>query len=139
MTRYGGAAEAISSKYVLLSVGRKVGVDKNGGNRRSADGGGCGGRAIVNQRNNLARFTMHGKLTASRAELAAEKVVINRGRGRGSGPAIPSNWLSCPNRGFWGGWRGERRLMRTMTSWGIWNNARGRGGPPRRGRGSPLQ
>ena len=123
MTRYEGVAEAVPSKYILLSVGRKVGADKNGGNRGSADGGGCGGRAIVDQRNNLARFTMHGKLTASGADLAAEKAVSNRG----SGPAISPRRLSWPSRGFWGGWRGERWAMRTTTSWGIWNNARGRG------------
>ena len=81
--------EAISSNYVLLSVGGKVGVDKNRGNGESADGGGCGGRAIVDQRNNLTRFMMHGKLTASEAELAAEKAASNRGRGRGSVLSIP--------------------------------------------------
>ena len=55
----------------------------------SADGGGCGGRAKADQRNNPTRFMMHGNLTASGAELAAEKAASKRGRGRGSGPAIP--------------------------------------------------
>ena len=32
---------------------------------------------------------IHGKLTASRADLAAEKAASNRGRGRGSRPATP--------------------------------------------------
>ena len=39
--------------YVLLSVGRKVGADKNGGDRGSADGVRCGGKGISYQRNNL--------------------------------------------------------------------------------------
>ena len=126
----------IPSNYVLLSVGGEVGADKNGGDGES--GGGCGGRAIADQRNNLTRFMMYGKLTVSGAELAAEKVANNRGRGRGSGPAIPPRRLGWPSRGFWGVWRGERRLMRMTTSWGIWHNPRGRRGPPRRGRGSPV-
>ena len=44
-------------------------MDKNGGDEGSADGGGGGGRAIADQRKNLTRFMMHGKLMASGAEL----------------------------------------------------------------------
>ena len=46
-------------------------------------------RAILDQRNNLKRFMMHGKLTAIRAELADDKAVRNRGGCRGSGPEHP--------------------------------------------------
>ena len=46
-------------------------------------------RAILIQRNNLKRFMIHGKLTASRVELADDKAVRNRGRCRGSGPEHP--------------------------------------------------
>ena len=46
-------------------------------------------RAILDQRNNVKRFMVHGKLTASRAELADDKAVRNRGRCRGSGPEPP--------------------------------------------------
>ena len=46
-------------------------------------------RAILDQRNNLKMFMMHLKLTASRAELADDKAVRNRGRCRGSGPEHP--------------------------------------------------
>ena len=63
-----------------------VGVDRNRGDGGSAGGG---GRAIVDQRNNLTRFILHGKLTASRAELVAEKVASIRGRCRGSDPGHP--------------------------------------------------
>ena len=86
MTRYEGAVEAIPLNCVLLSVGEKVGVDKNGGDEGSADGGGGGGRAIADQRKNLTRFMMHGKLMASGAELAAEKAASNRGSGPGHPP-----------------------------------------------------
>ena len=123
MNRYEGAAEAFPSKCVLISYGRKVGSDDNGGDGGSTKGGGRGGRSIVDQRNNLARFTMHGKLTASGADLAAEKAVSNRG----SGPAISPRRLSWPSRVFWKGWWRERRLDMTATSWGIWYTSRGRG------------
>ena len=46
-------------------------------------------RAILDQRNNLKRFMMHGKLMAIRAELADGKAVRNRGRCRGGGPEHP--------------------------------------------------
>ena len=49
-TRYEGMAEANTSNYVLLSVGGKVGADKNVGDGGSADGGRGGGRAISDQR-----------------------------------------------------------------------------------------
>ena len=42
-------------------------------------------RAIADQRNKLMRFMIHGKLTTSGVELAAEKAASNRG---GSAPAI---------------------------------------------------
>ena len=42
-TQYNGAAETNHPKYVLLSVGGKVRVDKNGGERGSVEGGGSGG------------------------------------------------------------------------------------------------
>ena len=88
-TRYEGVAEANPLNYVLLSVGGEVEADKNGGDGGSADGGGGGGRAIADQRDNQTRFMMDGKLTASRAELVAEKAAIIKGRGRGSGPGHP--------------------------------------------------
>ena len=103
MTRYEGATEAIPLNYFLLSVRGKVGTGKNRGDRGRTDGSGCGGRAIVDQRYNLVRFMMHGKMTASGAELAGKKTVINRGRGRGSGLAIPPRRLGWPSRGLWGG------------------------------------
>ena len=43
----------------------------------------------MDQRNNLERFTIHGKLTASGAELSDEKAVRNMERDRGSRPATP--------------------------------------------------
>ena len=46
-------------------------------------------RSIADQRNNLKRFMMHGKLTASEAELAADKAASNRGGDRRSGPRHP--------------------------------------------------
>ena len=105
---------------VLLSVGEKVGVDKNRGNGESADGGGCGGRAIADQRNNLTRFMMHGKLMASGAELAAEKAASNRGRGRGSGPGhSPKRVGQVEASGEAGRERGGRRGRRHHGGSGI--------------------
>ena len=43
-------------------------------------------RAIADQRNNLTRFIIHGKLTMSRAELGTKDAASNRGRGTGTGP-----------------------------------------------------
>ena len=53
--------------YFLLSV-RVGGVrtDKNRGEGGSADGGGCGRRDIADQRNNLTRFMIHGKMASIR-------------------------------------------------------------------------
>ena len=44
------------------------------------------GRAISDQRENLTRFMIHGKLTVNGAELAAKKAASNKSRGRGCGP-----------------------------------------------------
>ena len=41
----------------------------------------------MDQRDNLKRFMMHRKLTASGADLAAKKAARNRGRGKGIGPS----------------------------------------------------
>ena len=46
-------------------------------------------RDIADHRNNLTRFMIHGKLTASEEELAAKKAASNRGWGRESGPGHP--------------------------------------------------
>ena len=46
-------------------------------------------RARWDQSNNVKRFMMHGKLMASRAELADDKEVRNRGGCRGGGPEHP--------------------------------------------------
>ena len=81
MTRYERATEATPSRYILISEWEEVGADKKGGDGGSVNGGGCSGRAIVDQRTNLESFMMNGKLTESRAELAAEKAVSNRGSG----------------------------------------------------------
>ena len=97
MNRYEGAAEAFPSKCVLISYGRKVGSDDNGGDGGSTKGGGRGGRSIVDQRNNLARFTIHRRLIAIREELAAKKTTSNMGRGGGRGPAIPPRRLGWPS------------------------------------------
>ena len=76
-------------KYVVLSVGGEVRGDKNRGGWGSADGGRGSERVIAYQRNNLTRFMMHGKLTASGTDLEAEKAASNRGRGRGGIPGHP--------------------------------------------------
>ena len=68
--------------YVLGYVGGGVGAENNRGYRG-------GRRAIVDQRDNLTRFMMHGKLTASGVELMAKKVASNKVRGRGSDPRFP--------------------------------------------------
>ena len=84
-------------------------------------------------------FVMHGKLTASGSDLAADKAARNSRRGMGGAdPAISPRRLGWPRLGFWGLWQGERRSARTDSSWGIWHIARGRGGPIRQGRASPL-
>ena len=75
--------------YILIFVGGKVRADKNGGYGESDDDGGGSRRSIEDQRNNMTMFMIHGKLTASRAELADEKAASNMGRGRGSGPSHP--------------------------------------------------
>ena len=67
----------------------------------SADGGGGDGKAIADQRDNM-RFMIHGRLTASRAELAAEKAASNRGRGRGSGPGHPPKKVGLAKSRFLG-------------------------------------
>ena len=97
-------------------------------------------RAIADQSNNLERFMINRKLTAIRAELAAEKAASNKGRGRvrGNVHVHPPRRLGWPSQGFWGGWRGERCPTRMTVSWEIQNTARGRGGPPRLGRGLSL-
>ena len=74
------------SKYVLLSVRGKVGADKNGGDGGSTEDGGGDGRAIADQRDNLTRFMMHGKLTTSGEKMSAVKAASNRGRGPGHHP-----------------------------------------------------
>ena len=52
-------------------------------------------------------FIMHGKLTANREDLSAEKAESNRGGGAGvDDPAIPPRRLSWPVQGFCGGWWG---------------------------------
>ena len=86
----------------------------------------------------MKRFMVHGKLTASRAELADDKAVRNRGGAGGAAPNTPPKKVGLESQGFWGGWRGERLPKSTMAPWGIWYTAIGRGVPPRRGRGSPL-
>ena len=48
-----------------------------------------GKRAIADQRKNLTRFIMHGKLKLIGADLVDKKVASNMGRGRGSGPSHP--------------------------------------------------
>ena len=80
-TRYEGVVEADPSNYILLPFGEKFGADKNGGDRWVTDGSGGGGRAILDQRNNLTRFMMNGKLAASGADMAAKKAASNRGGG----------------------------------------------------------
>ena len=103
--------------YVLLSAGGKFGKDKKGGNGGSAA---CGRISISYQRNNLTRFVMHGKLTAIRADLAAEKAAKNRGEGEGgAAPAILPRRLGWPSQGFWGSFWGEKRPTRMTKSWGI--------------------
>ena len=58
-------------------------------------------RSIVGHRNNLTRFMMAGKLTASGVDLAAEKAARNRERLRGSGRGHPPpRRLGWPSRGF---------------------------------------
>ena len=83
--RGGGGSEPLELRPDIL-WGVVWGIDNNRGDGGSADGG---GRAIADQRDNLTRFTMHGKLTESRAELTGEKAASNKGRGRGSGLGHP--------------------------------------------------
>ena len=86
---YEGVLEANPSNYVLLSIMRKVGEDKNGGDGGSVNAGGSGGRDLADQRNNMTRFMMHGNLTSRWAELAVKKAASNRRRVRGSGQFHP--------------------------------------------------
>ena len=96
LIQYKVASEANPLNYVLIYLGRKVGVDKNRGYGGSANSSGGGGIAIMDQRDNQTRFMMHGKLTASEAELAAEKVASNRGGGAGgAAPTNPPRRLGC--------------------------------------------
>ena len=46
-------------------------------------------RDTADQRNNLTRFMMQGKLTESRTELMAKKAARSREGGRGGGPGRP--------------------------------------------------
>ena len=63
-------------------MGRLITAGAGGG----ADGGWGSVRAIADQRDNMMRFMMHGKLMASGEELASKKVVRNSGRYKGGRP-----------------------------------------------------
>ena len=99
-TLYKGSAEANPSNYVLLSVRGKVRAENIVGDRWSSRGGRGNGTATADQRNNLTRSMNNRKLTASRTDLADKKAESNRGRVRGSGPAITRRILGWTSRGF---------------------------------------
>ena len=58
-TRYEGAAESSPSNYDLLSVGGKVGADKNGGDGGSFGGGGSGS-VIIRPPHCVTETSVHG-------------------------------------------------------------------------------
>ena len=88
-TRYEEAAAENPSKCTVISVRRKIEADKNVWDRGSSDGKGRSGRAVSEQREKMMRIMMNRNLTASGADLAADKAARNRGRGRG-GRSRPS-------------------------------------------------
>ena len=92
-------------------------------------------RAILDQSNNLKRFMMHGKLTASRAELADDKAVRNRGRCRGGGPEHPpqEGWVGkVQASGEAGGERGCQKGNGTMGDM-VYRNRKGGSAKARKG------
>ena len=96
------------------------------------------GRAILDQRENLTRFMIHGKLTVNGAELAAKKAASNKSRGRGCGPGHSPKKVRLADLRLLG-----RLLGREADDEGDENMEgleyhESGGGPLRQGRGSPL-
>ena len=96
-------------------------------------------RVIVDQRNNLKRFIMHRNLTASGAELDAEKAAGNKGKGRGGGSRHPPKKVGLAKSRLLVRLSGREFPTRTISSWGFWHTLRGRGSMPRRVKVSPLR
>ena len=114
-------------------------MDKNGGDRGSDNGCSGGGRAIADQRNNLTRFMVHRKLTASGAKMAAKKAGSNWGRGRGSGPVHPPKKVGLAKSGLLGRLAGREAAGEDDDIIGDLAYREKNGwGPPRQVRGSPL-
>ena len=111
-----------------------MGQIRTEGDGGSADGGGGNRRAIADQRDNLTRFMMHGKLTASGAELAAEKAASNRG----SGPGHPPKKVGLAKLRLLGKLAGREAAGEDDDIMGDMAHREGRGIPPRQGRASPL-
>ena len=79
-----------------------------------------GKRAIADQRKNLTRFIMHGKLKLIGADLVDKKVASNMGRGRGVGPVHTPKKVGLAKSRLLGGLAGREsadeddNIMRDM-------------------------
>ena len=125
-------------KFIMLSVRVKVWVDKKGGERGIADGGRGSRSTIADKRNSLTSFMMHNNQTSSRVELAAKTAVSNMGSNRGINPGHPPKKVGLAKSRLLGILAGREAADEDNDIMGYLKYRESKGGPPRRGRGSPL-